>query len=309
MKILVTGGAGYIGSVLVHWLLTYCDHDVTVLDNFRHGQQTLYHLCRSPHLNIIKGDVRDKGTMEEAMKEADVIIPLAAIVGKTACEQDRLGAVSINCGAIDEMLNLRSSSQAVIYPCTNSGYGVGEPGIYCTEETPLRPLSLYGGTKAESESAIMSRGNAISLRLATVFGCSPRMRYDLLVNNLVYRAVTDGFVVLYQGEFMRNYIHVFDVARAFEHCLSKFDTMKDQVYNVGNTEANMSKRDLCFEIKKQVPDFFITEAPIGMDPDQRNYIVSNAKIENTQYKAAVSLQEGIAELIKGYSALISHPVV
>jgi nucleoside-diphosphate-sugar epimerase len=302
MRILVTGGAGYIGSVLVSLLLER-GHDVIVLDNFLHGQQSLYHLCHNRKLHIVKGDVRDRKLMERLLTtkmRPSFIIPLAAIVGKPACDLDPFSAVTVNVDAIRTMLKIKEEDQAIIYPCTNSGYGTGQ---LCTEDTPLNPISCYGQTKVKAEGEIMYNGNAISLRLATVFGCSPRMRYDLLVNNLVYRAVTDGFVVLYEAHFMRNYIHIRDVARAFIHCMDNWDKMKNQVYNVGLSSANLSKRDLCAEIRKQVPNFYVVESAIGEDQDKRDYMVSNAKIEATGYKPQVSLEEGIAELIRGYQML------
>jgi nucleoside-diphosphate-sugar epimerase len=204
------------------------------------------------------------------------------------------------------ILDLRSKSQILIFPTTNSGYGIGEKGIYCTEETPLRPISLYGKLKAEIEEIILESGNSITLRLATVFGMSPRMRLDLLVNDFIYRAVNDRFLVLFEAHFKRNYLHVRDASRAFVHCLKKFDTMKGEPYNVGLSDANLSKWELCEEIKKQVPDFYFVEAPVGEDPDKRDYVVSNAKIETTGFKPLVSLQEGISELIKGYQIIKSN---
>jgi len=301
-RVLITGGAGYIGSVLVHRLLL-AGYKVRVLDNFKFSQTSLLGLCHDPNLHIIRGDVRDEDTMMKAVEGADFIIPLAAIVGVPACAKDFIGAESTNVGAIRILTRCRSDKQKIIFPCTNSGYGIGEEGIYCTEETPLRPISLYGKEKVAAEQIILKAGNSISLRLATTFGISAFMRLDLLVNNFVYRAVTDGFVVLYQADFKRNYIHVQDVAKVFVHCIRNFDRVKNEVYNVGLSDANISKRELCEEIKKQVPDFYFVESEIGEDPDQRNYLVSNAKIEATGYKPDVSLQEGIAELIKGYKII------
>ena len=300
----VTGGAGYIGSVLVARLLEE-GYRVTVLDKFMGSQTSLLGLCHNPDLDIIRGDVRDEDTVAKAIDKADFILPLAAIVGAPACEQDWITAESTNIGTIRILTRCRRGGQGIIFPCTNSGYGVGEENIYCTEETPMRPVSLYGRTKVEAEEILFRSAaeHAISLRLATVFGVSPSMRLDLLVNDFVYRAVTDGFVVLYQGHFKRNYIHIRDVAKAFLHCLKHFDEMKGEPYNVGLSEANLSKQELCQEIKKQVPDFYFVEAEIGEDIDQRNYIVSNAKIEATGYRPDVSLPEGIAELIKGYQII------
>lgn len=301
-KVLVTGGSGYIGSVLVPMLLEQ-GYEVVVLDNFLYNQTSLLGLCHEPNLRIARGDVRDEETMKRALRDVDIILPLAAIVGAPACDRDPIAAHSTNLAAIEKLLRLRDSEQRIVFPCTNSGYGVGQEGILCTEETLMRPLSLYGRLKVEAEKAILNSGNSISLRLATVFGVSPFMRVDLLVNNFVYRAVTDGFVVLYQAHFKRNYIHVRDVARAFLHCIGNFGQMKNEPYNVGLSDANISKRELCVEIKRLVPDFYFVEAEVGEDIDQRNYIVSNEKIEATGYRPSVSLQRGIAEMIKAYDII------
>ncbi|MBI5628436.1 MAG: NAD(P)-dependent oxidoreductase, partial [Candidatus Rokubacteria bacterium] len=200
-------------------------------------------------------------------------------------------------------LSLRSPQQRIIFPTTNSGYGIGQEGIRCTEASPLQPLSAYGRLKVEAERAVLDAGQSLTLRLATAFGISPRMRLDLLVNDFAYRAVTDGFVVLFEGDFKRNYVHVRDVARAVTHCLGHWERMRGQAYNVGLSEANLSKRELCEAIRKQVPRFSWQDAAVGRDPDQRNYVVSNAKIEATGFRAEVSLEAGIAELIKGYQVV------
>ncbi|MBI3021772.1 MAG: NAD(P)-dependent oxidoreductase [Candidatus Omnitrophica bacterium] len=302
MKILVTGGAGYIGSVLVPTLLAQ-GHDVTVVDNFLYEQSALLDCCHYPTLSIVRGDARDRSVIAECLRSADAILPLACLTGAPLCDRDPLEAKSVNLDAIQMLLELRSRTQRIIFPTTNSGYGIGQEGIYCTETTPLRPVSTYGRLKVDAERMILEAGNSVTLRLATVFGVSPRMRLDLLVNDFVYRAVTDGFVVLFQGHFKRNYIHVRDVARVFLHVLTKFDAMQGQPYNVGLSDANLSKRELCEEIKKQVPHFYFTEAEIGEDPDQRNYLVSNEKIERTGFTPQIALQEGIAELIKGYQVV------
>ncbi|MBI2495635.1 MAG: NAD(P)-dependent oxidoreductase [Candidatus Omnitrophica bacterium] len=298
MKILVTGGAGYIGSVLVPTLLAQ-GHDVTVVDNFLYEQSALLDCCHYPTLSIVRGDARDRSVIAECLRSADAILPLACLTGAPLCDRDPLEAKSVNLDAIQMLLELRSRTQRIIFPTTNSGYGIGQEGIYCTETTPLRPVSTYGRLKVDAERMILEAGNSVTLRLATVFGVSPRMRLDLLVNDFVYRAVTDGFVVLFQGHFKRNYIHVRDVARVFLHVLTKFDAMQGQPYNVGLSDANLSKRELCEEIKKQVPHFYFTEAEIGEDRDQRNYVVSNEKIERTGSTPQISLQAGVAELIKG----------
>jgi nucleoside-diphosphate-sugar epimerase len=302
MKILVTGAAGYIGSIMVPALLAK-GHEVIALDNFMYNQSSLLDCCNDPKLTIIRGDARDKATLEAAMKHADAIFPLACLVGAPLCDRDPVGACSTNLDAVKLLLEVRTRSQKIIFPTTNSGYGIGQPGIECTEKTPMNPISLYGRLKCDAENALLVSGNAITLRLATVFGVSPRMRLDLLVNDFTYRAVTDGFVVMFEAHFKRNYIHVRDIARAFIHCLDNFDKMKNEPYNVGLSEANLSKMELCEEIKKQLPKFYFVEAALRKDPDQRNYIVSNAKIEATGFKPQVTIQQGIAELIKGYQVI------
>ena len=299
--VLVTGGAGYLGSILVPTLLARgCA--VTAVDNFLYGQTSLLDCCAYEDFTIVRGDVRDERLMLPLLKKADVIMPLACLVGAPLCAQKPIEARSINLDAILMLLKNASKAQRFISPTTNSGYGVGQAGVFCTEETPMNPISLYGVLKVELEQALLAAG-AVSLRLATVCGVSPRMRLDLLVNDFTYRAVVDRFVVLFEAHFKRNYIHVRDVARAFCHALDHFDEMKGQPYNVGLSDANLSKMELCQEIQKQIPDFTVMEAPIGKDPDQRNYIVSNAKIEATGYRPQVSIQRAIAELIKGYQVV------
>jgi nucleoside-diphosphate-sugar epimerase len=298
----VTGGAGYIGSVLVPALLE-AGYEVKVLDNFLFGQTSLLECCAAPAFSVVRGDCRDKAIMQRVLRDADCVIPLAAIVGAPACQADATAAVSTNLDAIKLLLSLRSKQQRILLPNTNSGYGVGERGTFCTEKCPLRPISLYGRTKVQAETAVLEAGNAITFRLATVFGLSPRMRLDLLVNDFTYRAVHDRAVIVFEGHAKRNYVHVRDVARAFLHALAHFESMKDEPYNVGLSDANLSKLELCAEIKKQVPDFVFVEAPIGEDPDKRDYIVSNEKIEATGFRSRHGLAAGIQELIKGYTIL------
>jgi nucleoside-diphosphate-sugar epimerase len=302
LNILVTGGAGYLGSTMVPDLLS-AGHKVTVLDSFLFKQASLNHVCHHPNFSVVKGDIRVEGTIAALMKKADVIIPLAALVGAPLCNQDPIGATTVNHDAIALMLRHLARSQIVLMPTTNSAYGTGDRNNFCTEDSPLRPISQYAKEKVEIEKALMQHPNAISFRLATVFGMSPRMRIDLLVNDFTYRAVHDRFVVLFESSFKRNYVHVRDVSRVFQHALANFDRMKGQIYNVGLTEANVSKRELCEHIQKQVPDFVFLDAPVGKDPDQRNYVVSNAKIEATGFRTAHSLDAGIAELIKGFTML------
>jgi nucleoside-diphosphate-sugar epimerase len=298
LRILITGGAGYIGSVLTPTLLA-AGHHVTVVDNLLFGQTTLLDCCQYDTFAVVNGDARDERIVRELAAKADVVIPLAALVGAPLCDVDPLGATSTNRDAVRMLCGLLSPTQQVILPTTNSGYGIGESGKHCTEESPLRPVSHYGVTKVEAEQAVLARERSVSLRLATVFGLSPRMRLDLLVNDFVYRAVRDRFVVVFEGHFKRNYIHIRDVVRAFLHVLDRFPQMQGRPYNVGLDEANLSKLELCVEIKKQVPEFVYLEAAIGKDPDKRDYIVSNARIKATGFEPQWTLAAGITELIKG----------
>ncbi|OHB48170.1 MAG: hypothetical protein A2099_02035 [Planctomycetes bacterium GWF2_39_10] len=299
LNVLVTGGAGYLGSVLIPVLLDQ-EYRVTVLDTFMFGQNSLLECCSHENFNVVKGDAREEDVLKPLLKKADIIIPLAALVGAPLCSRDKIGTLTTNRDAIVSIVKLASVEQMILMPTTNSGYGIGKKGVYCTEETPLNPISLYGKAKVESEKIVLDRGNAVSFRLATVFGMSPRMRLDLLVNDFTYRAVKDRFVVVFEGHFKRNYIHIRDVARAFIHAIDNFDKMKNEPYNVGLSDANLSKLDLCAKIKEHIPDFVYLESPIGEDPDKRDYIVSNEKIEKTGFNPMYSLDMGIRELIKGY---------
>ncbi|HAH33128.1 MAG TPA: hypothetical protein DCL44_12520 [Elusimicrobia bacterium] len=301
-NILVTGGGGYIGSVLVPELLRL-GNKVTVLDNFMFRQNSLLDCCANVNFNVVRGDVRDESILKPLLQKADYIIPLAALVGAPLCNKDKIGATTINRDAIASITKLASKEQRIIMPTTNSGYGIGQKGVYCTEETPLTPITLYGVVKMEAEKIILERGNSISFRLATVFGMSPRMRLDLLVNDFTHRAVTDRFVVIFEGHFKRNYIHIRDVAGAFIHAIDNFDKMKSEAYNVGLSDANISKLELCAKIREQIKSFAYMEAPVGEDPDKRDYIVSNEKIEKTGFKPVYSLERGIKELIKGYAII------
>ena len=301
-RILVTGGAGYLGSTMVPELLS-AGHHVTVVDNFMFGQSSLNHVCYHANFSVVKGDVRIASIMSPLIKKADLIIPLAALVGAPMCSQDPVGATTTNHDAIVAMLSMVSKQQIILMPTTNSAYGSGDAQNFCTENSPLKPISQYAIEKVKVEQLLMEHENAISFRLATVFGMSPRMRIDLLVNDFVYRAVYDRCVVLFEGNFKRNYIHVRDVSRVFQHAISHFDAMKGQIYNVGLSDANVSKAELCEVIRRKLPHFVSLDAPLGKDPDQRNYIVSNAKIEATGYRPAMSLEKGIEELIKGFTML------
>jgi len=304
-NVLVTGGAGYIGSVLVPELLRN-GYKVTVLDNFMYRQNSLLECAANDNFDVIRGDARDESILKDILRKVDYIIPLAALVGAPLCSRDKIGAVTINRDAVASIAKLASKEQRIIIPTTNSGYGIGQKGVCCTEESPINPITLYGKVKMEAEKIILDRGNSISFRLATVFGMSPRMRIDLLVNDFTYRAVRDGFVVVFEGHFKRNYIHVRDVARVFMHAMDNFTKMKNEAYNVGLSEANISKLELCAKIKEQVADFVYLESPLGEDPDKRDYIVSNEKIEQTGFKPIHSLEMGIRELIKGYKILCNN---
>ena len=301
-NILVTGGAGYLGSTMVPALLS-AGHKVTVLDNFMFGQSSLNHVCHHENFRVVRGDIRIENVMVPLMREADLIIPLAAYVGAPICSKDPVGATTVNHDAIVMMIENLGSDQRVLMPTTNSAYGTGDENNFCTEESPLRPISQYAIEKVEIEKRLMEHNNVISFRLATVFGMSPRMRLDLLVNDFTYRAVHDRFVLLFEGHFKRNYVHVRDVTRAFLHGIDNFDSMNGQIYNVGLSEANVSKLGLCKAIQKHVPDFIFPEAEVGKDPDQRNYIVSNKKIEATGFSTEHSLDAGILDLVKGFAML------
>ncbi len=302
MKILVTGGAGYIGSVLVPTLLSK-NHQVTVLDNFMFNQTSLLDCCHSEKLEIVRGDTRNENLLKKLIKDKDAIFPLACLTGAPLCSKEPQMAEDVILNAMKIILKNRSKNQMIIYPTTNSGYGVGQKDKFCDENTPLNPISLYGKLKVQVENELLDSKEAITLRLATAFGVSPRMRLDLLVNDFTYRAVYDRYVILFEAHFKRNYIHVRDVAKAFLHSLDNFNKMKNEPYNVGLSDANFSKKELCEEIKKHVPEFYFLESNVGEDPDKRDYIVSNEKIEKTGYKPDVSLSKGIEELVKGYQII------
>ena len=343
MKILITGGAGYVGSILVERLMLnsllvsegmnelalnssgVLDQpqfhlkdkiSVTVLDNLMYKQTSLTQYTWRDDFTYVYGDVRDKALLTKLVQEHDVIIPLAAIVGMPACKKFPSETLDINQKAVELISEVSSRDQLIVFPTTNSGYGIGQIKdgslIECTEETPLNPISLYGVTKVNAENCLLNnnKDNAVTVRLATAFGISPRMRLDILVNDFTYRAVTDRYMVIFEGHFKRNFIHVRDIARTFVYAINKRDKMKGQPFNVGLSEANLSKLDLCDRIKKFIPDFYVTESQINKDPDKRNYIVSNAKLETLDPKepwfAAHGLDSGIKELIKAYSIISNN---
>jgi nucleoside-diphosphate-sugar epimerase len=299
LHVLVTGGAGYLGSVLCERLLD-AGYRVTAVDNIMYQQRSLFHLCANPDFDFVLGDARDNKLMRPLVKEADLLIPLAAIVGAPACDRDPSLARSVNLEAVRLLNGLRSAQQPVIYPTTNSGYGTQSGDLFCTEETPLQPISLYGQTKSQAEAELLEAGNVITLRLATVFGMSPRMRLDLLVNHFVYAAITEGYIVIFEKDFKRNYIHIRDVADCFVHCIENFRRMAGRPYNAGLDTANLSKEELALKIKEVVPHFYVHFAQVGFDPDKRNYIVSNQRLREAGFDARRSLDDGIRELLKGY---------
>ena len=306
-KVLVTGGAGYLGTILCEHLLD-AGYQVTVIDNLMYGQQSLFHLCDKRNFDFVQDDVRNEETMRKLIGNVDVIIPLAAIVGAPACDKDPWAAKSINLDAIVLLNRLRSKNQLVICPITNSGYGTKSDETFCTEETALEPISLYGQTKVQAEQELLNSPNTITLRLATVFGMSPRMRLDLLVNHFTYAAVTDGYLVIFEKDFKRNYIHIRDVGDCFIHAIEHADSMVGFPYNAGLDEANLSKEQLALKIKEYVPDFYIHFSEIGSDPDKRNYIVSNQRLREAGFQARRTLDDGIRELLVGFRMLGRQPL-
>jgi nucleoside-diphosphate-sugar epimerase len=304
--VLVTGGAGYLGSILCGELLD-AGHHVTALDSLLYGQGSLFHLCANPRFEFVRGDARDETLVARLVREADVVIPLAAVVGAPACDRDPWLARAVNLDAVLLLERLRSPRQLVVYPTTNSGYGTSSGDVLCTEETPLEPISLYGRTKVEAEQALLQRANVITLRLATVFGMSPRLRLDLLVNHFVHAAVTDGYLVIFEKDFKRNFIHIRDVADCFLFCIAEAPRLVGHPYNVGLDAANLSKGELALRIKQHVPDFHLAFSEVGSDPDKRNYIVSNERLRAAGFAARRSLDDGIRELVKGYRLLGRTP--
>jgi len=301
-RVLITGGAGYLGSIVSEHLLN-AGYAVTVIDNLMYQQRSLYHLCAQPVFHFVRGDARDAQLLTRELKQADVIVPLAAVVGAPACDRDPWLVRSVNVEAIKTLQSLRSPRQLVVVPITNSGYGTKSDEVLCDEDSPLEPISLYGCTKVEAEQILLETPNVISLRLATVFGMSPRMRIDLLVNHFVYAAVTDGYIVLFEEHFKRNFVHIRDVADAFVHSIEHADDMVGHPYNLGLDDANLSKAQLTEVIKRHIPDFVVMTSQLRSDPDKRNYIVSNARLREAGFAARRGLDEGVRELLEGYSML------
>ena len=305
-KVLITGAAGYLGSVITEVLLTK-NYYVTAVDNLCYGQAHLMHLGHDPNLKFVHADCRDKSIMTELIKDQDVIIPLAAIVGAAACDFNKFATQSVNNDAIRMLSEIRSNSQYIVYPTTNSGYGTKTGDVYCTEETLLEPITLYGRTKVEAENFILDQQNTTTLRLATVFGLSPKLRLDLLVNDFTYTALKVGYIVIYEKDFKRNYVHIRDVADCFVHCIENNEKMQGKPFNVGLDDANLSKEELAIKIKEYIPSFHIEFSELNNDPDKRNYIVSNKRLREHGFEAKRTLDDGIKELLNGYQMLGRNP--
>lgn len=302
-RILITGGAGYLGTVITEHFLSL-GYPVTVLDNLHYKQLSLLHLFKHPQFKFILGDVRNKNMLQDLVKQYDVIIPLAAIVGMPACDKNPQLAMDLNFHQIEHILEVLEDHQKLILPNTNSQYGSSNDII--TEESPFNPLSLYAKTKCDAENAMLKKGNGVSLRLATVFGVSPRMRQDLLVNDFVYRSVVDGYLVLFEADFKRNYIHIRDIARTFEFVIENYTKCKGQAFNVGLSSANLSKLELAEKIKQYIPSLVIKQDNFKEDFDKRNYIVSNEKLERLGWFPVFDLDYGIKQLIEAYKLIITH---
>ena len=302
MKVLITGGAGYLGSNLTRHLLE-AGYSVTVLDNLMYDQVTLLHLFGNPKFQFELGDVRDKKLLQELVGLNDVIIPLAAIVGMPACKANPELTVAVNYQQVADIVEVLRGDQKLILPNTNSQYGSSDSII--TEESPFNPLSLYAKTKCDAENTMLANGNGVSLRLATVFGVSPRMRTDLLVNDFVYKSVVDGYLVLFEAHFKRNYIHVQDIARTFQFIIENYEKCKGQAFNVGLSTANLSKLELAEKIKSHIPSLVIKQDDFKEDFDKRNYIVSNEKLEALGWKPIYDLDYGIKQLISAYKIVIN----
>jgi nucleoside-diphosphate-sugar epimerase len=299
-KVLITGGAGYLGSVLTEVLLNK-QYQVTVLDNLIYKQTSLVPFSHNKNFNFILGDVRDEELLKSLVNQHDIVIPLAAIVGMPACKANPELTVQVNYEQVKNITKWISKDQIVLIPNTNSQYGSSTEII--TEDSPFKPLSLYAEMKCDAEKAVLDSGNGIALRLATVFGTSYRMRTDLLVNDFTYKAVSEGYLVLFESHFIRNYIHIRDIANTFVFMIENYNECNNNAFNVGLTEANCTKLQLAQTIQKFIPDLVIVQNEFKQDFDQRNYMVSNAKLESKGWKPEFGLEEGIQELIKGYQLI------
>ena len=300
-RILITGGAGYLGSALTRRLLK--NNQVTIIDNLMYNQTSLIDLSNNKNFNFIYGDVRDYKLLVEQVNKHDVIIPLAALVGFPACENDKQLATAINYHHIKDIVDNLDKDQKLLFPNTNSGYG-SRTGGEVTEKNKLTPISHYGQTKCDAENYIKSFSNGIIFRLATVFGVSSRMRLDLLVNEFVYKLLTDKYITIFEKQFVRNFIHIQDVASVFEWMITHYDTHKNQIFNVGLSDTNINKQQLVERIQNHIPNISVTYSDYFEDPDKRDYIVSNDKIESTGWKPSYSLDDGIQELIKAYKMIV-----
>ena len=301
-KVLITGGAGYLGSTLTEHLLNN-GYEVTVLDNLMYDQISLLHLFKRDGFKFELGDVRNKELLQRLVNEHNVIIPLAAIVGMPACKANPELTVAVNYQQVVDILEVLRDEQKLILPNTNSQYGSSDSII--TEQSPFKPLSLYAKTKCDAEDSMLRKGNGVSLRLATVFGVSPRMRTDLLVNDFTYKSVVDGYLVLFEAHFKRNYIHVQDIARTFQFIIENYEKCKGQAFNVGLSTANLSKLELAEKIKSHIPSLVIKQDDFKEDFDKRNYIVSNEKLESLGWKPVYDLDYGIKQLIEAYKLIVN----
>ncbi len=304
MKILITGGAGYLGSVITGKMLN-AGHKVVVLDKLIFNQTSLLVYTSNPNFKFIHGDVRNESLLEKLCNEVDVIIPLAAIVGFPACDAEPELAKEINFNQIFNIVKFtKDKNIKILYPNTNSGYGIGVGQTECTEESPLNPISIYGTTKCSAENFLKSNTDAIIFRLATVFGVSPRMRTDLLVNDFTYKAITDKYIVVFEKNFKRNFIHIQDVANVFLFMLENYEQHKGEIFNVGLSTANLSKQELLEKIQSHVKNFAVSYNDYYEDPDKRDYIVSNEKIESTGWSPKWDIDMGIEELIMAYQMIV-----
>ena len=303
MKILITGGAGYIGSLLTEILLKEKGYKITVYDNYFFNQSSLFNKLNYNNFKLLKKDVRDAKDLISEVKKNDVIIPLAALVGAPICDKYADLVNDVNTKQIKHIVENISNDQKLLIPISNSGYGIGEEGKYLDENSPLNPISLYGKSKVLAEKIALKHNNSISFRLATVFGCSERMRMDLMVNDFVYRAFKERKITLFESHFRRNYVHIYDVCRLFKFAIENFDHFESRVFNVGLSNANLTKKKLCEKIKEHIPDLRIVEDEFKKDPDKRNYYVSNERLEKTGFKMSKNLDEGIKELLYFYNLI------